>query len=172
MFQRLGPAIRESEGVFPPAHKDALADIFQSFGEILTTAGKCAKTDAPEVARRTNQWMGSYLELGERGLKGFGKDQITPYLHIWHCHMPWSISLFGGLDKLSGEPVEKLNDSIKLTHLRRTNHRDEELTMKTQQRIELQQMLAEARNCQQSSAPRKKRHGAQHPWYEKAVYKA
>ena len=109
LLNLLGPKIRASTNVFPEEVKHKFAELVETLDSTLRFAGACSKEDAPEVARRTHNWIKLYQELG---------FEVKPYDHIFHLHLPKSVELFGGQDELSGELVELKNDSLKKTHLR------------------------------------------------------
>ena len=127
LLNKIGPKLRVSTNVLPDEVKLKFALLFETLDSTLCFAGKCKKEDAAEVAQRTNTWIKLYLELG---------FQIKPYDHIFHLHLPMSVQLFGGQDRLSGELVEKKNDSLKKTHSRKTNRMNPQMTLRTQLRIE------------------------------------
>ena len=127
LLYQIGPKIRASTNVLPEELKLKFALLFETLDSTLSFAGKCRKEDAAEVARRTNTWIKLYLELG---------FEIKPYDHVFHLHLPNSVELFGGQDRLSGELVEKKNDSLKKTHSRKTNRMNPQMTLRTQLRIE------------------------------------
>ena len=151
LLERIGPAILNSSGLFPEEQKGRLAALFTDFNELLAFAGKCKKTDAAEVARKADLWGKSYVSMGW---------SVTPYVHLVTVHLAHSVSLFGGLDKLSGEWVEAANDDMKKTHLRKTHHRSPKLTLQTQLRIELQAIESKLEN---HHAPRKRKERPQNP---------
>lgn len=101
-------------------------------------------------------------------LKGFYPKDITPYLHWFHVHLPYSVKQFGGLDKLSGELLEAQNDQIKKTHLRRTHHKDPKMTLRMEKRRELQEMAFEV-DALQHAKPRKRKLGNQHPYFAHGI---
>ena len=163
LLPKLPQLIRDSHDVFNPDHKEPLAQIMEQFQECLRIAGTCQKEDADLLATKTDAWLKSFLQLGNKGLKGFASKDITPYCHWLHVHVPYTISLFGGLNKLSGELLEKQNDQIKLTHQRRTHCKDPKMTLQMEKRRELQQMIHEKE--QMNKQPRVRRQGPLHPWY-------
>ena len=109
--------------------------------------------------------MKLFLSLGEKGYKGFGKEDVTPYFHWFHVHLPYAVSLWGGIDKLNGQFLEKQNDHIKLTHQMRTHFKDEKMTLMFEKRRELQLMRAEIER-QNSVKTRVRREGPKHPWLD------
>ena len=154
LLARIGPIIRSSTNVFPENMKEKVASLFEEFHDLLSFAGTCQRKDAEEVARRAHHWIRSYIEMGCR---------VTPYAHLFATHLPYSIKLFGGISRLSGELVEAANDSVKQTHLRKTNHHSPKLTLQTQLRIELQEAQAKL-DAHQNPTVRKRKPTAQHPW--------
>ena len=162
LLPQLPTLIRNSSDVFPEPTKEPLAEVIEMFVDCLAFAGKCNKEDAEDLAAKTNAFLTAFLNLEEKGLKGFGKGNITPYLHWLHCHVPFSVSLFGGLDKLSGELLEAQNDEIKKTHSRRTHCKDVRMTLQMEKRREAQQMAEELERKEKT--PRLRKQGPLHPW--------
>ena len=163
LLKNLGPAIMQSNGVFPDKDKEHFAELVAEFHRIIEFAGKCEKSDADQLAQDTNNWVKMFLSLGEKGYKGFGKDDVTPYIHWLHVHVPYSTFLWGGLDKFNGELLEKQNDHIKLTHQRRTHCKDDKMTLLAEKRRELQLMKAEIER-HNTKKTRIRREGPLHPW--------
>ena len=155
----MGPVIRDSTGVFPDDVKGKLASLYEDFHDLLLFAGKCNTSDAQEVARKANVWAQAYASMGW---------SVTPYIHLIVTHLPHSVKLFGGLDKLSGETVEAANDAIKRTHMRKTDHRSPKLTLQTQLRIELQEMESRL-EAHQNPVVQKRKQSAQHPWFGEGI---
>ena len=122
LLPKLPEKIRDSN-VFSPENKEPLAKLIEDFVEILAIAGKRTRDDAERLALKTSSWLTSFLDLGKAGLRGFSARDVTPYMHWMHAHLPYSLSKFGGLDKLSGEMLEAKNKDVKQTHLRRTYFR-------------------------------------------------
>ena len=162
ILKKLPNLIRQSTNCFPESCRDKIAQLFEDLDSILATAGKCEPDAARNIAASTSKWLKDFLELGKSGLKGFGNDDITPYIHWLHVHVPYFVSLYGGLDKFSGELLEAQNNEIKLTHARRTNFKDPKMTLKLEKRREIHLMEEEVEK--QAQVPRKRKHLAQHPW--------
>ena len=112
LFAGIGPAIRNSSGVFPEEMKGRLAALYEDFHELLSIMGKCERKDAEEAARKACVWAQAFVGMGWKP---------TPYVHIITTHFPHTIKLFGGLDRFSGEWVEAANDQIKKTHMQKTD---------------------------------------------------
>ena len=145
--------------MFPEDQKEKLASLFEEFHDLLSFAGTCQRNDAEEVARRANHWIRSYISMGCR---------VTPYAHLFVTHLPYSVKLFGGVSRLSGELVEAANDSVKKTHLRKTNHRSPKLTLQTQLRVELQEAQGKL-EAHRNPVVRKRKQMAQHPWQGQGI---
>ena len=154
VLNSIGPLIRSSSNVFPEEIKEPLASLFDEFNNFLHFVANCGREDAELVAQKANKWVCSYISMGCR---------VTPYVHLFVTHLPFSVKLFGGMSRLSGELVEAANDSIKKTHLRKTDHRSPKLTLLTQLRIELQDAQARL-EAHQNPTSRKRKPTAQHPW--------
>ena len=162
LLPKLGPLIRSSSGVFAPQHQEPLAALVEKFVVILNLAGTGAKEDAKKLAAESNEWVKMFLNLGHLGLKGFSTSDITPYMHWMHIHLPFSLGIFGPLNKLNGELLEGANDDIKKTHQRRSHCKDPKQTLQMEKRRELQVMKAEVDKLEK--APRKVSTGPKHPW--------
>ena len=165
LLGRIGPAIRNSTGVFPDELKHRVASLYEDFKDLLEFAGKCTSAASEEVARQANCWVRSYLDMGALGFTGF---RMTPYVHMISTHLAHSVKLFGGFDKLSGELVENNNDSVKKTHMQKTDHRSPKMTLQTQLRIELQEATAKL-DAHENPVPRKRKQTAQHPWQGEGI---
>ena len=154
LLQRIGPALKLSTGILPTLERDKFASLFQGLHELLSFAAHCTTADAPEVSRMSINWVQEYVKMGFR---------VTPYIHIISFHLAFSVSVFGGLAKMSGEWVENANDSLKRTHLKRTDRRHPRQTLRTQLRIEYHEAQArlEAKN---EKIERKRKATVQHPW--------
>ena len=109
----------------------------------LSFASECPHEDAAALASKTHDWMNTFLKLGAMGLLHFQAKDVTPYCHWLNVHVPFAVSLYGGLSKLSGELLERQNDQIKKTFLRHTHHRDTNQTLLVEKRWEVQAMMKE-----------------------------
>lgn len=131
LLNQIGPKIRSSTNVFPEELKLKFAQLYETLDATLSFAGKCRKEDAAEVAQRTDAWIRLYLELGY---------QIKPYDHIFHLHLPKSVELFGGQDRLSGK----------------TNRMKPQMTLRTQLRIEFHEQYQELKAFRKNKAAKRK----------------
>ena len=147
----IGPKLRESTGVLPENVKLKFAQLYEDFDAALSFAGTCAPEDADIVASQTRAWVKLFLKLGLK---------MAPYVHVFHIHLPMSVKLFGGQDRLSGELVEKKNDCLKRTHLRKTNRKNPQMTLRTQLRIEHHERERQLKELEQG---RKRKARTQHP---------
>ena len=139
LVHRIGPKIRESQGVLPEDVKAKFAELYERFDAILAFAGTCEPEDAEELARETRSWTKLFLDLGL---------EMAPYVHDFQVHLPMSVKLFGGQDKLNGQLVEKKNGGIKKTHLQKTNRKNPQMTLTTQLRIEHHELEKEAKELE------------------------
>ena len=164
LLPQLPELIWRSEDVFDGAHIEPLATVMRELAESLDFASKCLREDAARLAAITNKWLNSFLKLGEMGLQHFGRKDVTPYCHWLSVHIPFAVSIYGGLSKLSGELVENQNDQIKRTFLRRTCHKKVDQTLQMELRRELQRMLKDLDELREPS--RAKKAGCLHPWHQ------
>ena len=165
LLPKLPKLIQNSEDVFDEAHRELLATVMEELVECLDLASKCQREDAATLAAKTNKWLTSFLKLGDLGLQHFQRKDVTPYCHWLSVHIPFAVSIYGGLSKLSGELVENQNDQIKRTFLRRTSHTDVSQTLQMEKRRELQTMLKQLDEL--LKPPRAKKDGCLHPWYQR-----
>ena len=162
LLSMLPGLIRGSNDVFSPVHKEPLAMVMQQLNECLELAANGQPEDAPTLAQMTNKWINSFLRLGDMGLEHFQKKDLTPYCHWFNVHVPYALSLYGGLSKLSGELVENQNDQIKRTFLQRCHHKDLKQTLLIEKRREHQMMM---RELERSTKPqRAEKTGPKHTW--------
>ena len=102
---------------------------------------------------QTSLWTQKYVTMGFR---------VKPYVHFFNIHLPMSVKILGPQDRFSGELVELKNDSVKKTHLRRTNRKDPAMTLRSQLRIEFHEMKdKEEKFLEERTKKRKARE--QHP---------
>ena len=127
----MGLALRNSTGIVAEEEKEKLASLFDGLNDVLNFAASCSSTDADEFARRSTAWAILYMDMG---------CTVTPYLHILKFHFPMTIALFGSLGLLNGELVEKANDEMKRSHLRKTDRKHPKQTLQIQLRIEYHNM--------------------------------
>ena len=154
LLQRIGPALKLSTDILPTLVRDKFASLFQGLHELLSFAAHCTTEDAPEVSRMSINWVQEYVKMG---------FTVTPYIHILGVHLAFSVSVYGGLAKMSGEWVENANDSLKRTHLKRTDRRHPRQTLRTQLRIEYHEAQARL-DAKNAKIERKRKATVQHPW--------
>ena len=153
VLEKIGPIIRSSSGVFSEKRKEEYADLYESLSNIFKFAGQCKREDAEELALQTSLWTQKYVTMGFR---------VKPYVHFFNIHLPMSVKILGPQDRFSGELVELKNDSVKKTHLRRTNRKDPAMTLRSQLRIEFHKMKdKEEKFLEERTKKRKARE--QHP---------
>ena len=162
LLPQLPSLIRTSTDVFADSHKEPIANLVEQFVSILTLAANCPKSEAEKLAGETSAFLNAFLDLGRLGLKGFSSNDVTPYVHWMHAHLPYTVSLFGGISKFSGELLEAQNDEIKKTHARRSHCKDPKLTLLMEKRRELQLMEHEIE--EKNKIQRRRKEGPQHPW--------
>ena len=72
LFARIGPAFRNSSGVYPEEVKGRLAVLNEVFHELLSFVGLCERHDVEETARKACVWEQAFVGMG------WGP---TPYIH-------------------------------------------------------------------------------------------
>ena len=70
-----------------------------------------------------NDWVKLFISL-EWKWKGYEKKKVTPYMPCLVYHMPFLSSLHLGLNKFSGQGMEKANDIAKSIHHQHSNKID------------------------------------------------
>ena len=132
-----GDVILASNDVFAPAAKTLLGNFWNSTALVIEYAAHCPANEADKLASMCRAWGLEFKSLGDAGLRGFSAENFTPYSHILSAHVPYVVKLRGGLEKFSGESLEKKNDDVKKTFMRVTNNYDLIGTMKTEKRREI-----------------------------------
>ena len=69
------------------------------------------KEEAEVVEQAAVRWGINFLACRDAGLRGF---RVTPYVHLVKDHAPAMVRAIGGLNRFSGEQLERLNDQIKV----------------------------------------------------------
>ena len=126
-----------SNDVFDPAAKILLGNFWNSTALVINYAEYCPANEADRLASMCRSWGLEFKSLGEAGLRRFSKENFTPYSHILTAHVPYVVKLRGGLEKFSGESLEKKNDDVKKTFMRMTNNYDLIGAMRTEKRREI-----------------------------------
>ena len=136
-LDRVGDAILASDDVFDPAAKTLIGNFWNSTALVIKYAGHCPANDSDRLASMCRNWGLEFKSLGDAGLRGFGQENFTPYSHVLSAHVPFLVKLRGGLEKFSGESLEKKNDDVKKTFMRITNNYDLIGAMRTEKRREI-----------------------------------
>ncbi|EEC08264.1 conserved hypothetical protein, partial [Ixodes scapularis] len=103
-------------------HQDTESSVlflWKTFREVL----KHFETDVSgsNVEEKTRAFFRTFIELGRTKRKGYGKDRVTPYIHIFAHHAPVKHVEFGCLGWFSSQGLEKKNDVLKTMHHARSN---------------------------------------------------
>ena len=69
------------------------------------------KDEADFVEQAAVRWGQNFLACRDAGLRGF---RVTPYTHLVKDHVPALVRVLGGLNRFSGEQLERLNDLVKV----------------------------------------------------------
>ncbi|XP_028394380.1 uncharacterized protein LOC114518556 [Dendronephthya gigantea] len=72
---------------------------------------------------KAQAWITLFLSLTGK-LQGYGKTNITPYMHAMVYHAPKFMRIHQGIRHFSGQGVEKLNDDCRRVHLEKSNKWD------------------------------------------------
>lgn len=115
---------------------DEVVKLWHGFYEIYNNiTGDKISMKKEELFRMANDWGNLFLSVGKCGRLGY--DKITPYMHCLIYHVPTFVDVNGSLAKFSGQAIEKLNDEIKLTHMKRTNKTNQTVDdLTTRKRLE------------------------------------
>lgn len=73
------------------------------------------------VMQNTRAFLSTFAQLGNTKRKGYGKDGVAPYIHIYAHHAPVKNTQFKCLGWFSSQGLEKKNDKLKTLHHARSN---------------------------------------------------
>ncbi len=124
VLEHLPEKLRSSD-ILHEDTKEAICSLWENFLTLYTSISHCSPEDAEHVFNTAREWVQSYQSIGKDRF-GYSAGKTTPYMHILVYHCPYYISKYGGLAKLSGQGMEKLNDKVKFIHHRRTSRWDGE----------------------------------------------
>ena len=110
-----------------------------------------------------HEWGKAFLACGRAGLRGFSQQNFTPYSHKILTHAGHMVTLVGGLERFSGEQLEKLNDEMKKGHLRRSNCQNIDISLMVQKRREIALMHFDLKKKSRDEG-RIPKHSCQHPY--------
>ena len=130
---------------------------------LLNYIGKGKREEASQIAAAASTWAQNFIRCGNAGLRGFESTRLTPYFHLVATHAASLVGEIGGLDRFSGEKLEKLNDMFKRSHMRLTNWNDIKASIMTHKRREIA-FRAESIRKQIQDASREPKHGCQGPY--------
>ena len=110
-----------------------------------------------------HEWGKAFLACGRAGLRGFSQQNFTPYSHKILTHAGHMVTLVGGLERFSGEQLEKLNDEMKKGHLCRSNCQNIDISLMVQKRREMALMHFDLKKKSRDEG-RIPKHSCQHPY--------
>lgn len=73
------------------------------------------------VQKEALEFLELFVQLGRDGSKGYGKERVTPYIHILAHHASQKHESFGCLGWFCSQGIEKKNDVLKHIHHSKTN---------------------------------------------------
>ncbi|KAJ8050274.1 hypothetical protein HOLleu_03411 [Holothuria leucospilota] len=68
------------------------------------------------MKRRLTTWFDVFLTV-------YQKHHITPYIHVFVCHVPELLHEYGSICQFTQQGLEKFNDVTTKSYFRSTNHR-------------------------------------------------
>jgi hypothetical protein len=77
----------------------------------------CVKSHlyTPEVIQRsTKEWLSLYISI-------YGPESVTPYIHVFACHLHEFTLVFGDINNFNQQGFEKQNDQLTKDFQRSTN---------------------------------------------------
>ena len=122
-----------------------------------------SKDDVPRIKRLAHEWGKAFLACGRAGMRGFARENFTPYSHKLLTHSGHMVSLVGPLERFSGEQLEHLNDEMKKGHMRQTNCQSIEVSLYVQKRRE-HALMNFARKKKERYEKRTPKQSCQHPY--------
>lgn len=122
-----------------------------------------SKDDVPKIKKLAHEWGKAFLACGDAGMRGFARQNFTPYSHKLMTHCGPMVKLVGPLEPLSGEHLEHLNDDMKRGHMRQTNCQSIEVSLYVQKRREhaLMNFALKKKERDDKKTPK---HSCQHPY--------
>lgn len=86
-----------------------------------------------KMFNRVLNWSKTFQCLSTKGRLGY--DKVTPYMHCFLYHVPGFVRKYGNLSAYSDQQIEKLNDTVKFIHQKRSgkyNQTFDELMVKNE----------------------------------------
>ncbi len=113
---------------YPFIHENTrlmVADLWSDFAsiyfDILTTSTEVTEELSNSLFTKFCKWIDDFVQVGIRGREGYGKGDITPYMHIVAYHLPYLLSFHSGIKPFTGQGLEKVNDDLKNLYFKRCN---------------------------------------------------
>ena len=122
-----------------------------------------SKEEVPRIKLLAHEWGKAFLACGRAGMRGFSRENFTPYSHKLMTHSGHMVSLLGPLERFTGEQLEHLNDDMKKGHMRQTNCQNIEVSLFVQKRRE-RALMNFALKKKERDEKRTPKHSCQHPY--------
>ena len=131
---------------------DLKVNIKHQFSRLVDLVKHATKEEAANVQQAALDWGKEFLDLGRKGFRGFQPPNLTPYCHLVITHAAEQVARDGPLNRFSGERLERCNDEIKQLHLRQTNCKEMDPTIRLQKRYEMARRKKEIKVMQRNAS--------------------
>ena len=104
---------------------DEVCNLWREFYAIYSYITKEASPgpDDGKLFDRILNWTKQFQGLSKKGRLGY--DKVTPYMHCLLYHIPSFVKKYGKLSAFSGQHIEKLNDTIKFIHQKKSGKQNQ-----------------------------------------------
>jgi hypothetical protein len=107
MFQTIVNHFQEAKNIVP-SKKQSVSIVWNNWSEILTSLNSLHITSDEQKQLETK-----INEFGNAFKKAFGDTQVTPYIHLLVCHIPWQIKRMNTMQVTSQQKFEAFHRTAK-----------------------------------------------------------
>ena len=110
--------------------RDNMQELFKGFYQIYLGITSENPFTSSEIREYTSVWLALFLQT-------FHTSTVTPYIHVFACHLHEFQELYGNVNLFNQQVVEKLNDIITIDYFRSSNRSNKCLSQILQKRIRI-----------------------------------
>jgi hypothetical protein len=110
--------------------RDNMQELFKMFYIVYLGITSENPYTSSEIREITSVWHALFLQT-------FHSSKVTPYIHIFVCHLHEFQELYGNVNLFNQQGVEKLNDLITIDYFKSTNKSNKYLTQILQKRTRI-----------------------------------
>lgn len=100
--------------------ESAVIFLWNTFSSIMVHLE--TNTRGESIQENAHAFLETFISLGSSARKGYGKDRVTPYIHILARHASKKHESVGCLGWYSSQGIEKKNDILKNFHHKKSNN--------------------------------------------------